>query len=341
MNNKSISNMWVVVPNWNGQENIASCIESLFEQSIEINILIVDNGSSDKSVDILESFSGRIEAIYNTKNMGFSGGVNKGINFAMNKGANLIALLNNDAYVDKYWAESLISSVQKNNKIGIVASLMIHSKHERIDSTGENYTNWGLPYPRGRGQKSHDTYSSQREIFGASGGASLYRVSMLKDIGLFDEDFFAYYEDVDISFRAQLAGWKVVYEPLAIAYHKIGESSSKIHGFTTYQTIKNLPWLFWKNVPTKYLFTVGIRFYFAYFTFIISALLRRQFWLVIKGVFVSTMVMPKKLIQRHGIQASARVSPEYIWSIMTHDLPPNAIKLRKIRSFYHKLIKKA
>ena len=164
---------------------------------------------------------------------------------------------------------------------------------------------------------------------------------MLKEIGLFDNDFFAYYEDVDISFRAQLAGWKVLYEPSAVAYHEIGATSSKIPGFTTYQTIKNLPWLFWKNVPSKYLLKVGVRFYFAYISFIISALLRRQFRPVLKGVFVSTMLLPKKLVQRHKIQASAKVSPEYIWSIMTHDLPPNATKLRKIRSFYYKLIKKA
>ena len=163
---------------------------------------------------------------------------------------------------------------------------------------------------------------------------------MLKEIGLFDEDFFAYYEDVDISFRAQLAGWKILYEPSAVAYHEIGATSSKIPGFTTYQTIKNLPWLFWKNVPRKYLFSVGIRFYLAYFSFVLSAISRGQFMPVIKGLFVSVIFMPKKLIQRHKIQSSAKVSPEYIWSIMTHDLPPNAIKLRKIRSIYHKLIKK-
>ena len=83
---------------------------------------------------------------------------------------------------------------------------------------------------------------------------------MLKQIGLFDEDFFAYYEDVDISFRAQLAGWKVAYAPKAVAYHQIGATSSKIKGFTTYQTMKNLPMLLWKNVPAGLLISVVPRF---------------------------------------------------------------------------------
>lgn len=95
---------------------------------------------------------------------------------------------------------------------------------------------------------------------------------MLQEIGLFDEDFFAYYEDVDLSFRAQLSGWKVLYSPAAIAYHQIGATSSKIEGFTTYQTIKNLPWLLWKNVPSRLLWQVVPRFKLAYVSFFISAL---------------------------------------------------------------------
>src|SRR6201999_312952 len=97
-----------------------------------------------------------------------------------------------------------------------------------------------------------DKYDKQTAVFVASGGASLYRIKMLQEIGLFDEDFFAYYEDVDLSFRAQLAGWKVAYAPRAVAYHQIGATSGHIKGFTTYQTIKNLPLLFYKNVPRKF-----------------------------------------------------------------------------------------
>ena len=331
----------VVIPNLNGENSIEECINSLFSQTIKNTAIVVENGSTDNSLAILKKNYQDIEIIENSKNLGFAGGVNQGIKKAIDLGAEYVALFNNDAVADKNWIKELVGVMHASPEVGIVAPKLLSSDEKHLDSTGDQYTSWGLPYPRGRKEEDAGQYDKPEKVFSASGGASLYRVSMLKEIGLFDNDFFAYYEDVDISFRAQLAGWKVLYEPSAVAYHEIGATSSKIPGFTTYQTIKNLPWLFWKNVPSKYLLKVGVRFYFAYFSFIISALLRRQFGPVLKGIFVSTMLLPKKLVQRHKIQASAKVPPEYIWSIMTHDLPPNATKLRKIRSFYHKLIKKA
>ncbi len=330
----------VVIPNLNGENSIEECINSLFSQTIKNTAIVVENGSTDISLAILKKNYQDIEIIENSKNLGFAGGVNQGIKKAIDLGAEYVALFNNDAVADKNWLKGLVEVMQASPEVGIVAPKLLSSDKKHLDSTGDQYTSWGLPYPRGRKEEDAGQYDRPERVFSASGGASLYSVSMLKEIGLFDEDFFAYYEDVDISFRAQLAGWKVAYEPGSIVYHEIGATSSKIPGFTTYQTIKNLPWLFWKNVPRKYLFDVGIRFYLAYFSFVVSAVSRGQFMAVIKGLFVSIIFMPKKMIQRHKIQSSAKVSPEYIWSIMTHDLPQNATKLRKIRSFYRKMIMK-
>jgi hypothetical protein len=245
-----------------------------------------------------------------------------------------VALFNNDAVADKDWLQNLTKVMEQDEKIGIVTCKFLDIKAEHIDSTGDQYTTWGLPYPRGRDEPVSNKYDSQTSVFAASGGASLYRISMLKQIGLFDEDFFAYYEDVDISFRAQLAGWKVVYAPKAIAYHQIGATSSKIKGFTTYQTIKNLPMLLWKNVPIGLLATVVPRFYLAYFSFIFSALCRGQVWPAFKGLFATIVLTPKTIIKRLHIQRSKIVSTKYIRSIMTAGLPPNAIKLKKLRSLF-------
>jgi hypothetical protein len=96
--------------------------------------------------------------------------------------------------------------------------------------------------------------------------------------------------------------------------------------------MKNLPWLYWKNVPARYLFSVGIRFSVAYLGFFISSFQRVQAWPAFKGLFVSTIYLPKKMVQRHAIQSKRKVSSEYIWSIITHDLPPNAGQLRAVRS---------
>jgi hypothetical protein len=327
----------VVVPNWNGKETIARCLDSLRAQSLACQIIVVENGSVDGSLEFISKNYPDIGLIVHKKNLGFAAGVNAGIRRSIDNDCDFVALFNNDAVADKDWLRNLEKAMEQDNKIGIVTCKFMDIKAKYLDSTGDTYTTWGLPYPRGRGEPVSDKYDNQTAIFAASGGASLYRVSMLKQIGLFDEDFFAYYEDVDISFRAQLAGWKVIYAPQAIAYHETGTTSSKLKGFTTYQTMKNLPWLMIKNVPGRYLLVVLWRFIFVYISFLFSATARNQAWPAFKGMLVSLLLLPKKIVQRISIQSSRKVSAKYIWSIMVHDLPPNANKLRTIRHLWWKL----
>jgi GT2 family glycosyltransferase len=160
---------------------------------------------------------------------------------------------------------------------------------------------------------------------------------MLEEISLFDEDFFAYYEDVDLSFRAQLAGWKVAYVPSAVAYHQIGATSAKIHGFTTYQTLKNLPLLLFKNVPRQYLPRIVWRFILADTLFFGRALTRGQAWTAVKGQAMGKYRVLTCFSKRRRIQSAKKVSDEYIWSMLVHDLPPNAKALRRLRSAWWKL----
>lgn len=211
-----------------------------------------------------------------------------------------------------------------------------------IDSTGDIYTTWGIPFPRGRDEPVTNAYDKSPWVFGASGGASLYRSAMLRKIGLFDEDFFAYYEDVDISFRAQHAGWKVRYEPTAHVYHATSSTGSKIPGFFTYQTIKNYPFIFWKNVPIGLFYIMLPRFVFAYSIFAVKGLLTPyRTWPTIKGLFVTTVLLPKKLVQRRKIMSSRTVTTQYVRTILTWDLPPNAHKLRTLRSTWWRLLGKS
>lgn len=326
----------VIVPNWNGADSLAACLNSLLSQSQKCSVIVVDNGSVDVSHDILEGYTD-IEVIQHLKNKGFAGGVNAGFERAIEAEYTYAAAFNNDATADKKWLEQLVKELDTHSKVGIATNKFLDKNNPRLDSTGECYTVWGLPYPRGRGETDLNKYDAERDIFAASGGASLYRVSMLKEIGLFDEDFFAYYEDVDLSFRAQLAGWKVRYVPEAVAYHQIGATSSKIKGFTTYQTLKNIPLLAWKNVPRHALFHVWPRMVLAFWLFAGRAVLRGQIVAVIKGVVMGSALWLKKLLERRRIQKSAKVTGKYIWGMMVHDLPPNAVALRKLRSFWWKL----
>jgi len=329
--------VYVVIPNWNGADRIRACLDSLKKQSQKHQVIVVDNGSIDDSLETIEKDYPGVHLIRHKKNKGFAGGVNSGIKYATAQKGKYVALLNNDAVADKDWLNHLVDFLDKNPKAGIATSKILETGGKELDSTGEAYSIWGLSYPRGRGQQDQEQYDTDNWVFGASGGASLYRVSMLEEIGLFDEDFFAYYEDVDLSFRAQLAGWKVGYVPQAVVYHQIGATSSAIKGFTTYQTLKNLPLLLWKNVPWALMPKIWPRLVLAHSGITFSALRRGQFGPVVKAFVVCNFLWLKKLAERRRIQKNRKVTVSYISSIITHDLPPNAGKLRGLRNRWWKL----
>lgn len=326
----------VVIPNWNGANGLHRSVESVLEQTYaDLLLIIVDNGSTDNSKEVIQQYASkdlRIHTIWNTSNLGYTGGMNPGLQYALDQGCEYVAALNDDAQADKRWLEHLLEFLKENPTYGIATSKMLHEDGKTIDDTGDIYTSWGLPYPRGRDEKTSKRYDTDTEIFSASGGATVYRCSMLKEIGLFDDDFFAYYEDVDLSFRAQLTGWKVAYVPNAVVYHEQGGTSKRmIGGFTTYQTMKNLPLVLYKNVPRKFLISMGIRLTIARTLFLLRAITRKQGLMALKGDVAATKLIIRKRAERKRIQAMKTVSDDYIWSIIVHDLPPNATALRKIR----------
>ncbi|HRN97011.1 MAG TPA: glycosyltransferase family 2 protein [Candidatus Saccharibacteria bacterium] len=329
-----MNNVAVVIPNWNGEDFIRDCLNSLREQTVKHTVIVVENGSVDASVDIIEVEYPEVILLKQSKNLGFAGGINIGIRRAISEGLGFVALLNNDAVAEKEWLKELLRTAQSGKRIGSVMSKIKSLDGKTIDGTGEIFTMWGIHFPRGRKEKDVGQYDKSLDIFGASGGASLFATKTLKEVGIFDEDFFAYYEDVDLAWRIQLAGWKTVYAPEAIVYHRINASSSRIKGFVTYQSIKNLPWVIWKNIPTSLLWKILPRFLLIYVMFIGSALARGQFIPVAKGVFMSTVKFPKKLWQRHKIQKNRKVSIQYILSMLWQDLPPDQIRMRKLRKFF-------
>lgn len=332
-----MTSVLVVVLNWNGINDTQECLESLFKQTYgNFKIAVVDNGSIDNSVEILEGIAAENEkliVIKNSKNLGFAGGVNTGIKYGIDKSYDAVTLFNNDAVADKDWLSHLVEALT-STKAAITTGLLLHRDGKTIDSTGDFYTTWGIPFPRSRGLNTKDAPASEN-VFSASGGGSLYKTSLFKEIGLFDPNFFAYYEDVDVSFRTQLAGHKIYYTDKALAYHKQGATSSKIPGFTVYQTFKNLPLLFWKDVPTKLLLPIGLRFILMYVLIFANALRHGSFGQAFKGVLASIYYFWKSALwQRIKIQRSKKVSANYIWSILYHDLPPEQTGMRKFRKLF-------
>jgi len=328
----------VVVVNYKGIEDTKACLASLEKQTYQdFVIAAVENGSQDGSVKefkkIEKKYGEKVKAFYNRKNLGFDGGVNTGIRWALKQDCEYVVLLNNDAIVDKNWLEELVKTADSNEKYGTVTCLLLHADGKTIDSTGDWYSKWGLAFPRNRDNPTSEAPDGG-EVFGATGGASLHRTKMLREIGIFDEDFFAYYEDIDISFRAQLYGWKIYYQPRAIAYHQQGGTSGKMPGFTVYQAFKNQPLIYIKNVPQGLLVSIGIRFYLAYWLMFFNAVAKGNGRYALKGALESIWYGFKALKKRRHIQKHRRVSVKYIKSMLWPDLPPEQTGLRKFRKIF-------
>jgi GT2 family glycosyltransferase len=331
-----MTSVLIVVLNWNGINDTEKCLSSLLDQTYpDFKILVVDNASTNDSLKRLrkiEEENDKITVIANATNKGFAGGVNTGITYGIEKGYDAIALFNNDAKADKNWLRELVKSLEPK-KVGIATGLLLHADGKTIDSTGDWYSTWGLAFPRNRGQKA-ETAQEGGEVFGGSGGASLFKTEVFKQVGLFDESFFMYFEDVDFSFRAQLAGWKVIYNPNAIAYHKQGASTDKVPGLGVKKAFANLPQLFLKNVPHGLLWHIGTRFYLSYTLFFWKAVLQGRGGPALKGVLTSIAFTPASLIKRHKIQKNKKVSLDYIKKILWNDLPPGQSGLRRFRKLF-------
>lgn len=317
-----MQDIFIIIPNWNGADLIASCIESLQKQSIKLEVVVVDNGSTDASLEIMKSQFPGIHLIELDTNTGFTGGVNRGIQYALDNNARYVLLFNNDAIADEKWAKELVSSANIRQEVGIVTGKFLRLDKKHLDSTGDFYSIWGLPFPRGRNEVDTGQYDNSTEIFGATGGASLYKADMLRKIGIFDDNFFAYYEDVDISFRAQLAGWKVIYNPKAIAYHHVSATSSQLGDFARYHSAKNFLLVYTKNMPAKLYFKYLPLFTLQFLRMGATSLVKGKFTVFIRGAFAALRIMPTVLKNRKHIQSNSKVTRKYIDSILYHKRPP-------------------
>lgn len=241
----------VVIPNWNGADLLAAAVDSLLAQTHPATVVVVDNGSDDGSVELLRSHYPDLPRVELAVNTGFAGGVNAGIAVALQRGADAVATFNNDAVADPGWLAGLVAELERDPAVGIATGKVLRMDGRHLDTTGEFYSTCGQPFPRGRNCPDDGSYDVAEEVFGASGCATLYRVQMLREVGLFDERFFAYYEDLDLSFRARLAGWSVRYAPGAVVHHHVSATSGRLGSFTRYHAAKNFLLLYLKNMPGR------------------------------------------------------------------------------------------
>jgi len=314
----------VIVLNYFGEKILEKNINSLLKLSYpekKYEIIIVDNNSKDKSKKIILDYEKKhknIKTVILKKNLGFAKGNNTGINIAVGK---YVVLLNNDCIVKKDWLKNLVKTAEKSSDIFAVNSKIILYNTNKIQNAGIMVFQDGYGRDIGANIKYHsqdyeidkEQYAKERDIYAACGAASLFRMSILKKIGYFDDDFFMYYEDVEISERARLHGYRIRYCPSAIVYHHHAFSSIEGSPKFTYNAEKGRLLHIFYNFP----FTV---FLFEYWLFSLSAAVRliKEIYLIKKisnnmqHIFVSAYFFSsfprlafKKIAKNTGIPKDA------------------------------------
>lgn len=240
----------VVIPNYNGIKYIEACLESLFAGTEkDFEVIVVDNASNDGSVEIIKQKFPQVSLIQNKNNTGFCKAVNQGIQASKTP---YVILLNNDTRADISFIHELEKVIESDKKIFSASAKMI-SLHEKdkLDDAGDFYCALGWAFARGKG-KAPDKYNKESDIFASCGGASIYRRDLMisSEVGLFDENHFAYLEDIDIGYRAKICGYKNKFAPNAIVYHAgSATSGSRYNLFKTKLASRNSVYLVYKNMP--------------------------------------------------------------------------------------------
>ncbi|MFQ5739869.1 MAG: glycosyltransferase family 2 protein [Acidobacteriota bacterium] len=239
----------VIVVNYNRAGLLRDCLDSLVCQTWRSwEVLVVDNGSTDDSCLVASSFRDQgVTLLPQPRNLGFAAGNNVGIKRAS---GDLVALLNNDAVADRKWLERLVAALESSDRrVGMCASKILLAGQGLIDKAGHLMYPDGQNRGRGTGQKDEGQFDRLEEAFFPDGCAALYRKGVLAEVDGFDEDFFAYGDDADLGVRAQWLGWKCLYVPDAVVYHRQSSTSGMYSAQKIYRVERNRFWLATKNFP--------------------------------------------------------------------------------------------
>jgi GT2 family glycosyltransferase len=240
----------VIVLNWNGKHFLETCLTALRRQTFrDFEVILVDNGSTDGTVEYVRDNFPEVKLVALKENFGFTGGNIAGYGHAKGE---LVVLLNNDTEADEHWLEEMHKASKDYPKAGSFASkMMLFDKRNQIDNCGFDLTSVGTVVDLGRRKLDGPAWCEARKVFGACGGAAGYRRSMLEEVGFFDPDLFMTFDDLDLSFRAQLRGYECMFVPRAIVYHHLGPTIRRHPARTAYFEQRNIDLVYLKNMPLK------------------------------------------------------------------------------------------
>lgn len=307
----------VIIPNWNGEKLLPTCIDSLQKQTYaDFEVVVVDNASQDGSLALLAERYPWVRVILMDSNRFFSGAVNQGIRESFGE---VLALLNNDTEVEPQWLEELIAALDRHPEAGMAASkMLLFDRRDVLNSAGDYYGRDGVPGNRGVWEKDLGQYDGSLQVFSACGGAAALQRSMLEEIGLLDEDFVGYCEDVDLAFRAQMAGYRCVFVPKARVYHRLSATGGG--PLASYLCGRNFISVIVKDLPGPLLRKYWWRILLGQARYTLEAL--RHFRepsarARLRGQLAGVLTIPRMLKKRRQVMAAKKVSDQYIDSILT------------------------
>lgn len=308
-----MSKVSIIIPTWNGRKLLKNCLESLQKQTFkDFDILVVDNGSSDGTVEFVENDYPNIKLIIFKKNTGFAFAVNAGIKASK---ADYLILVNNDTKLDKRCVEYLVKAAEAQIQVGMVAAKMLNYHNPKlIDSVGDYIDEVGHANNIGLGENDGPKFDKPDEVFLVTGGGSLFKRQVFDRIGFFDEDYFAYMEDVDLCFRAQLKGFKGWYEPKAVIYHIHKATSSKNKPFLEYLQFRNMMQTIIKDFPMQHFlknFNL-VKIILVNINTVLYLTINGFFWSAIKAEVYIFLNFFKLLRKRKQIQSDIEVPIDYI-----------------------------
>jgi len=306
-----MTRLTVAIANYNGRALLEMVLGSLAAQSFrDFVVLVVDDGSSDDSVAWLRSNHPEVEIVAQP---------NRGVTAALNAclstpQTDLVMLLNNDIELDPHCLAELIAALELYPEAGVAGGkLLDFHRRELLDGAGDVFTWAGHGHRRGHGERDLGQYDQPRAIFGACAAAAVYRRSALDVVGVFDEDFGAFFEDVDWALRAQLAGVECRYVPTAIAYH-MGSATlgAGLTDFTRYQLWRNGVWLIAKGLPASVLLRHAHQLLAGQLVNLVVAVRDRKLGVWARAWRDALHGLPRMLARRRRIQRARRVSPRQL-----------------------------